>query len=143
VEYAEEYKGATAFPLFSCNITTNKTVFHRGDLIQVFVSGKSYYALNSLKARLIVKNNYGQIILLRNYGPFNAPENLSFTNHLLMNETVSQKAKYDNYTLTFQILSPLAMVIAQNLTTITITDSGKAVMMSKAWDSARVDVKEV
>lgn len=124
VEYAKEYKNATAFPLFTCNITTNEPVFHRGDLIQVFVSGKSYYTLNLLKARLIAKDNYGELFLLRNYGPFTASEDFSFTNHLLMNETVSQNAKYGNYTLTFQILSSLAVVIAQNSTTITLTDSG-------------------
>jgi hypothetical protein len=124
VEYAQQFKDITAFPLFSCNITTNKQVLHRGDLIQVFVSGKSYYALNLLKAKLIVKNSYGETILLQNYGPFNAPENFSFTNHLLMNEIVSQNAKYNNYTLTFQILTPLSMVIAQNSTMITVTGYG-------------------
>lgn len=124
VEYAKEYKDATAFPLFTCNITTNEPVFHRGDLIQVFVSGKSYYTLNLLKARLTAKNNYGELFLLRNYGPFTASENFSFTNHLLMNETISQNAKHGNYTLTFQILSSLNVVIAQNSTTITLTDSG-------------------
>jgi hypothetical protein len=122
VEYAEEYKNAAVFPLFTCNITTNAPVFHRGDLIQVFLSVKSYYNLDFLRASHIANNSYGNLFQLGSYGPFSAPENFSVTNYMLLSNTVSQSAEYGNYTLTFQISSSL-MVIAQNSTAIAITGS--------------------
>ena len=121
--FANYYADNTSLALLmECLVTTNKDLYKPRDYYTINGCGVSYYNLISLTGRLTVKNSSNRIVYQRNYGPANITAGQSH-NVTLSAGTLGSNSVPDNYIVSFQIFSPVGIVVTSSSKVITIAGS--------------------
>jgi hypothetical protein len=100
------------------SVTTNKDLYNPGDYYVFSVSGISHYNVARITARFTVVNSSNRTMYRQNYGPGNIAAGQTFKLTLLKGIVAPIP---DDYTVSFQILSPFGIVISSSSKVITVT----------------------